>query len=131
MRFEVSASDEHGPLLQDLYRWLRADDDVAEVALRAVPMAEAMGNADVIEIVLTQAVSIGNFLMAYSTWKAARCRRPARFTFRMETGAVVEVEDASEESLRILAHALTLPISTAGAADPADPRVGLTEGTGV
>ncbi|MGH8922405.1 MAG: effector-associated constant component EACC1 [Actinomycetes bacterium] len=108
MTIEVSDADEAAEL-RDLYRWLRADEDVPdEVRLSAEPAPGAMGaGLEVINVVLTHTMGVANLALAYAGWRRAR-RGRAVFTFtRARDGVRVTVENGSDEAVRGLIAALS------------------------
>ena len=65
-----------------------------------------MGGAlDVISVVLSNTIAVGNLLLALSSWRSARPRPP---TTRIEfDGRSFIIEDASPETVRRVMDALT------------------------
>ncbi|MEU9605573.1 hypothetical protein [Streptomyces sp. NPDC048057] len=122
LTIEVSDPDE-GPALRDLFRWLRDDEDVpGEVSLAAAPVPGAMSSGlDVINVVLTHAVGAANLALAYVGWRTARRSRAVLTFTRPSDGLTVTVDGGSDETVRALVDALTVPPEEAPAPDPGDP----------
>lgn len=111
MRLQIRMSDGDGSELKDLYRWLRDDEDGPdEVRLDNDPTPGGMGGLEFVDVIVTQAVAVGNLALAYASWRGARCRSAARFTFtRPSDGVTITVDNASQETVRRLAEVLSEP----------------------
>ncbi|MFH8616051.1 hypothetical protein ACH4E8_13395 [Streptomyces sp. NPDC017979] len=125
LTIEVLDPDD-GPVLRDLFRWLRDDEDVhAEVSLTAEPVPGAMsGGLDIVNVVLTHSIGAANLALAYAGWRTARRSRAVLTFTRPSDGLTVTVDGGSDEAVRALAgfiDDLTVPPEGAPAPGPGDP----------
>ncbi|MFD7029227.1 hypothetical protein ACFWAR_14455 [Streptomyces sp. NPDC059917] len=110
MRLTIGVSDaDEAAELRDLYRWLRADEDVSDaVGLASEPVAGAMGGGlEVINVVLTHTMGVANLALAYAGWRRARRGRAVFTITRASDGVAVTVEDGSDEVVRGLIATLS------------------------
>jgi hypothetical protein len=99
--------DESSSALTSLFRWLRQDGTLgAELRLVSREDPEAQGGAfDLINVLLNDGVGVGGLVLSYATWRQAH-RSKAKVRFERD-GVTVEMEDASPETLRRIAEALS------------------------
>ncbi len=114
-----SGTDDAGETLASLYRWLERDDRlVGQVKMALVPKLEpdAQGGIfDVINILINDGVGLGGLALSYSTWRQAH-RSRATVSFERD-GVTIQVADASAETVRRIAEALS--DRTVGDSEPA------------
>jgi hypothetical protein len=100
--------------VSSLYRWLVRDPEMkqhAEVSLASGGAAGDMGALDVINIALTQAISLLSLAVAYAAWRDSRSKAPP-ITITIEGGASATLGRDSEENARLkLAALLEMPSS--------------------
>jgi hypothetical protein len=108
VEISVTADESVHEVVHDFYKWLRADTDVARncvVGFRD-PAHDSgrMGAADIVNIVLSNAIAMGSFLVAYAGWRRSRPEPPERApVLRITAGDVtVEVRDASPDTIELL-----------------------------
>lgn len=88
--------------LGSLYNWLNRNTLAGTVRLDrpGSTNAETMGALEVIDVTLTQLVSIGTLLATFASWRQSRRAAP-KITFKI--GAVeITAADASPETLALL-----------------------------
>jgi hypothetical protein len=107
--------------LTTLFRWLRQDlQSGAQWELRPRRSTDAQGGAfEVINALIGDSVGVGGLALSYAAWRQAH-RSPSKITFERD-GLTVTVEDASPESLRLIADALADPATPAGEGAGPDP----------
>ncbi|MFC5218638.1 effector-associated constant component EACC1 [Streptomyces coerulescens] len=104
-----------------LYRWLLSDPELRGLALVSLatdqdPHQEHMGGTlETVNVVVANALALGNLLVAVAAWRASRPRTPQ---VRVERdGVVVTVQDGSAETVEQILRSL----GTGGSADGAGP----------
>ncbi|MFK0259310.1 hypothetical protein [Streptomyces sp. NPDC090445] len=127
------ADPEESAAVRDFFRWLRSEDEPPgelRLAARRAP-GSMSGGLDVINVVLTQSVALGNLALAYAGWRRARRSRAAVTFTRASDGLSVTVEDGSEETVQRLVQALTPdPVSVPPPAAPLPDGHGVPGGRG-
>jgi hypothetical protein len=91
-----------------LYGWFLQTDDVtrnAELTLSSKAGAGAMGAADVINVVVTQALAVANLAVAYATYRRALPSAPPVVVY-VESGRAVVLPDDPSEARRRLVEAV-------------------------
>lgn len=102
MRVSAAVADPQSlPALQSLHDWLRRSPDL-EVSAVASPAHQ--GAAEIVNIVLSNTIALGSFLVSLRAWLATRPAKPP-ITFEVD-GVKVTVPDDSPESLAALEKAL-------------------------
>jgi hypothetical protein len=80
MLVEIGVAGDGDPaVVTSLYRWLERDPGIredAEVSLPSGGSAEEMGSLDVINVVLTQGISLLSLAVAYAGWRGSRPKAP-------------------------------------------------------
>ncbi|WP_164904754.1 effector-associated constant component EACC1 [Streptomyces cyaneus] len=111
MRLGITVLDDDGGQLRALQRWLLRDPDTAGATLtlrgrNAAPGAMGPG-LDLIDVVLSNAVSLGGLLVAVASWRQSRGNRPS---VRVERdGVTVTVSGTDAEQIERLVRQLTAP----------------------
>jgi hypothetical protein len=101
MRVTITSRTDDAFELDSLRDWLNRDEDVANQAtietVRTEPSG-TMGGLEVVSIVLTHAIALGQLALAYAAWRKSRPSAPP-LTISVNGTAVI-VQDASEETIR-------------------------------
>jgi hypothetical protein len=113
MKFEVQAISENAITeISSLERWFLYDADVAgkckiERFSVATP-GEMSGAFDTIVAITSQAMTLGNLLIAYATWRRTRPTPPEEIKATVELHeSTVEVSSMNDEEIRSLIAELT------------------------
>ncbi|MGW0767581.1 effector-associated constant component EACC1 [Streptomyces sp. NPDC002676] len=100
--------------LTSLHRWLIQDPDVTHHATLELgervtdgPTGEMSGALEVLNIVLGDAVALGNLLVAIGTWRDTRRRAPEVRIQRAGTTVTVTVSGDDPETARAVIAALS------------------------
>ncbi|HEY1640194.1 MAG TPA: hypothetical protein VGG35_05880 [Streptosporangiaceae bacterium] len=92
-----------------LMRWLSRDREVrgeAAVTMVAHGAADEMGGLEVINVVLTQAASLLNLVLAFEAWRGSRAEHPA-ITITINKQSVTLVQGTAEEMRRKIQALIT------------------------
>ncbi|WP_405535170.1 hypothetical protein OG787_11985 [Streptomyces sp. NBC_00075] len=104
VRISVLADgDELG--LEGLTSWLRRDSGTAHLhVVRVGPEdTSTMSVLDAIDIVLSNAIAVTNFAVAYATWREAKAQRPGTGAGTLvHRGAAVDISHLSADELAVL-----------------------------
>lgn len=113
MKFEVQAIGENAITeISSLERWFSYDADVAgkckiERSSVATP-GEMSGAFDAVIAITSQAMTLGNLLIAYATWRRTRSTPPEEIKATVEIHkSTVEISGMNDEEIRGLAAELT------------------------
>jgi hypothetical protein len=114
------AADIGGPDVRDLYRWLVQDPDVrARISLvEDGGRPDALGGLEVVNVVVSNLVGLGNLLVAVAMWRSARARGTETRVER--NGRSFRVDNADPETIRRLQQALA---ESSDLAEPDDPGI--------
>ncbi|MGY0002466.1 effector-associated constant component EACC1 [Micromonospora sp. I033] len=106
--------------MNSLYGWLCADHDLRRqisISPIAAGSRTQMGTVDVLNVVLTHTVAIGNLILAYLTWRSSRPASP-HVSFRVG-GVCVTVLDDSPGSVAAATRAIEAAMAVEGSSDDA------------
>ncbi|MFI5890266.1 hypothetical protein ACIA5D_09100 [Actinoplanes sp. NPDC051513] len=102
MRAIAGVADQQDlPVLRSLYDWLRRSPGLE---VTADPSPAHQGAAEIVNIVLSNSIALGSFLVALRAWLGTHPRKPP-ITIEVD-GVRVTVAGDSPESLAVLEKAL-------------------------
>ena len=111
MQVDIQVLTESGePALNSLFRWLSRDADVrrnVSVSLSTAGAEGAMGTADVINVILTEATNIASLVVAIASWRDSRAEPPP-VQLTIGDNSVVIINNSIDEitdKLRLLSDA--------------------------
>jgi hypothetical protein len=97
-------------ILLSLQRWLADEPDLAQLEIglsSATRPGELSGTVEVISLVLGTGLSVGQLLLAVSSWQRSRPDAPAVVLTRTDTdGTTVRIESSDPEAIAVAARAL-------------------------
>ncbi|MFJ3728823.1 hypothetical protein ACIPYQ_40535 [Streptomyces sp. NPDC090045] len=99
----LADGDELG--LKSLTSWLRKDSGTAHLHVDPVgpENASTMSVLDAVDIVLSNAIAITNFAVAYATWREAKAHRPGTGAGTLVHGGTpVDISHLSADELAVL-----------------------------
>ncbi|MDI2130125.1 effector-associated constant component EACC1 [Yinghuangia seranimata] len=116
---------EDGEATLELYEWLMDDLDVRRATgpslTGKVPGPGEMGSVyEVVELVVNQAVDLGNLLLSLAVWRSQRSRRGTGGIRVEHDGVSIVVEDGSPETVARVVRALRIPDAASAPAPPSD-----------
>jgi hypothetical protein len=112
VRVTITSGADDALELASLRDWLSRDVDIASQATIRTIQTEpsgTMGGLDVVQIVLTHAMALGQLALAYAAWRKSRPSTPP-LTIDVN-GTIVIVRDASPETISRIVELAGRPVT--------------------